>query len=186
MNRETYLDKSVIKLSKLFKKAGYDLPPVHVSCSWPGGAGKKKGTIGQCFPKHMSKGKINEIFISPVIEDAVEVLEIVVHELIHAIDDCKHKHRKEFIKIMKDMGLEGKPTATHAGKDLKADLVVVAKALGKYPHSKLTIPKKKSGTNGGPTKITCNDCGCTWRMSPKWTELLTCCPACQSEEGGIG
>ena len=29
--------------------------------------------------------------------DAVEVLDTLLHELIHAVDDCEHKHGKAFI-----------------------------------------------------------------------------------------
>ena len=60
--------------------------------------------------------KINYIFISPSLDDPVEVLDTLVHELAHAVDDCEHKHGKEFAEIAKLVGLEG---------DMKVPLLVM-------------------------------------------------------------
>lgn len=179
MNRENYLSEGVQALTALvFEVQGYKVPPVQVSCSWPGGRGSKNKTIGQCWPKAASDASINEIFISPSIDDSVKALEILAHELIHAIDDCAHGHRKEFTSIMRAIGLEGKPTATHAGERLHDELKTIAANLGNYPHSKLTpsAPKQKSRQ----LKASCGECGAVWRMSSKWLMLATSCPVCQS------
>lgn len=179
MNREEYLNAGVNELSVLFKAQGYDLPEVNVSCSWAGGAGKKQSTIGQCWPTELSGATINEIFISPAIEDSVRCLDILAHELIHAIDNCEHGHRKEFSRIMKDIGLEGKPTATHAGERLHAELSEIVSRIGEYPHKKLTAPAAKQKSR--QLKASC-ECGAVWRMSNQWIQQVTCCPVCQNED----
>jgi len=176
MNREQYLTDCVNALTGVF--TGYILPPVNVSCSWPGGSSNRNKTIGQCWPRSASDAGINEIFISPTIDDPVSALEILCHELIHAIDDCEHGHRKEFTKIMRDIGLEGKPTATHASERLHAELTRIADKLGDYPHNKLTPNKPKQ--KGRQLKALCGDCSAVWRMSGQWLQLATCCPVCQS------
>lgn len=178
MCREAYLNKGVAKLAPLFKAQGYTLPPVKVSCSWPGGRGNRNKTIGQCWAKSASEAEINEIFISPILDDSVKVLDILTHELIHAIDDCEHGHRKEFTKIMRAIGLEGKPTATHAGERLHAELSIIVDKLGAYPHKRLTPQGAKQ--KGRQLKASCNDCGAVWRMSKQWLDLATSCPVCQS------
>ena len=47
-------------------------------------------------------------------------LAIQAHELVHAVDDCQHKHGKEFKKLALAIGLAGKMCATHAGEALTA------------------------------------------------------------------
>lgn len=180
MTREDYLNQGVAKLSHLFSGHGYELPPVNVSCSWPGGSGNKNKTLGQCWPREASAAGINEIFISPTVDDSVKALDILAHELIHAIDDCEHGHRKEFTRIMRAIGLEGKPTATHAGERLHGELTKIVTTLGEYPHKKVTPagPKQKSRQ----LKAICNDCGAVWRMSNQWLQQVTCCPVCQSND----
>lgn len=53
----------------------------------------------------MDKDGINQIFISPVLDDPMVVLSTLAHELVHAIDDCKHSHGPVFKKISKDLKL---------------------------------------------------------------------------------
>lgn len=182
MNRETYLNNAVTELAVLFEAQGYELPPVNVSCSWPGG-GSARTRIGECWSRAASKAEINEIFISPIIEDSIEALDILTHELIHAVDDCQHGHRKEFTAIMRAIGLEGKPTATHAGERLHAELVIIVEKLGTYPHKEMhkQAPKQKSRQ----LKAECDDCGAVWRMSSKWLSMATACPCCQSDNISI-
>ncbi len=174
MTREEWLEAGVRHLTVNFKSAGYALPPVKVSCSWPGGGSARK-RIGECWPTHFSAAKVNEIFISPRISDPVAALDILTHELCHAVDDCKSGHKAPFVKIARALGLEGKPTSTHAGDALKVSLQCIAKAIGPYPHSTLDLSARKKQTTRN-LKHECSDCGATWRMAGKWTPI--CCPCC--------
>ena len=180
--RESWLVDAVHTLNrKVFIPAGYEVPDdTKVTCGWPSrGAIAKRKTLGECWPRSRSAKNINEIFLSPTMDDAVDVLGVLVHELVHAIDDCKHGHKAPFRKIAVAVGLEGKMTSTVAGDALTAKLEAIQDALGDYPHAELTPPPPKQKSR--QLKLECNDCGAVWRMSNKWLSLATCCPCCQSE-----
>lgn len=110
--------------------------PTTVACGWPGGKSPLK-TIGQCFPPEWAANGTTHIWISPALHDPVNVLETLVHELIHAIIGCDKKHGRHFRKAMEEVGLEGKPTATVAGEDLREQLLEIADELGPYPHDRI-------------------------------------------------
>ncbi len=184
MTREEYLNQAGVELTKLFNAQGYEVPTFNVSCSWPGGGSSLK-RIGECWPKSASDAGVNEVFISPLIADSIRALDILAHEMIHVVDDCTHGHRKEFSRIMKAIGLEGKPTATHAGERLHAEIEGIVSRLGEYPHEKLELnsPKKQQSRQ---LKAECTCCGAVWRMSAKWLEQVTACPVCRNNSVEIG
>jgi hypothetical protein len=175
MTREEWLEAGVRHLRINFDAAGHTLPPVKVSCSWPGGGSARK-RIGECWPTKMSAAKVNEIFISPMVADPVQALDILVHELCHAVDDCASGHKAPFVRIARSVGLEGKPTATHAGEALKISLQCIAKAIGEYPHRRLDLSGRKKQTTRN-LKHECPECGATWRMAAKWGKPIAC-PVC--------
>lgn len=180
--RETWLQAGVAALAPIFKKAGYELPPVKVSCSWPGGGSARKA-LGECWARKNSAAKINEIFISPRIADPVQALDVLAHELCHAVDDCASGHKKPFEKIARAIGLEGKLTATVAGETLRAQLVEIVKKIGAYPHATLSLADRKKQTTR-MIKVECKDCGGVFRTTQKWideAEHDLCCPFCHSE-----
>ena len=158
------------------------IPAVQVSCSWPGGGSPAK-RIGECWPTQASKADVNEIFISPRIEDARKVLQVLAHELAHAVDNCVHGHKAGFTAIGRLMGLEGKPTnmlPTEAWADARVAEVVAV--CGAFPHR--TLDKAQSGVKKQTTrqlKAECGDCGAIFRASGTVMERVTQCPCCGSE-----
>ena len=109
--REEYLMAGKKELSKLFKQAGHTVPKdVKVTMSLPtkNARPSKVQTIGQCFSRSASDGGINEILITPLLNNSISVLETLTHELVHAIDDCQHGHKAPFKRIAEAVGLEGK------------------------------------------------------------------------------
>ena len=172
-SREEWLQAAVRELqADVFTPAALEIPAdVKVSCGWPssGGVRSSKGmTIGQCFSRSCSKANINEIFISPTQNDSVKVLDVLAHELIHAIDDCQNGHKAPFKRMAHAIGLEGKMTATTAGEALKALLQAIVKRLGDYPHEELDISNRKKQTTR-MMKVECSDisCGFSFRASRK-------------------
>lgn len=193
--REQYLVRAIDLLRPWFKKAGHPLPKtVKVTCGWPSSRGlsRKKRAIGECFPSKCSKDKSNEIFLSPYMDVWVAgpkeqcVGETLVHELCHAVDDCENAHKAPFVKIMKAVGLEGKPTSTVPGDEVHAELKRIESKLGKYPHSKLDFTKldKKSQTTR-LIKATCPDCGYNVRVTRKWLEEVGA-PLCPCTKKPMG
>ena len=87
----------------------------------------KNGHIGQCWARKSSEIDVNQIFVSPTLIDPVEVLDTLVHELVHDVGDSQNKHGKEFKKICIRMGLVGPMRSASAGPEpqknsLKLDL----------------------------------------------------------------
>ena len=177
MTREVWLNMSTDKLNDMvFKQAGYVVPSDRkVSCGFPasgGRSGSKNMTVGTCHNRLSSKANVNEIYISPTQADSLEVLGILAHELIHAIDDCENGHKGLFRTIAVAIGLEGKMTSTHAGKELTAKLEKIVQELGEYPHAEVsTGNKKKQGTRN--IKVACSSCEFSYRTSQKNIDLMS-------------
>lgn len=179
--REAWLVAAVEALSPLFAEIGETVPAVKVSVGWPGGRGRKNSVIGQCWHKDAATDGVAQIFVSPVLDDAGRVLDVLAHEIVHAIDENASGHRGRFAKIAKGIGLTGKMTATTAGPALGATLDAIATDLGAYPHAALTDPSaaadgpKKQGTRMIKLEAPC--CGYTARTTRKWIEVgLPSCP----------
>lgn len=176
INREQWLENAVRALAPVFAEAGILLPTVRVSCGFPKGNVRK--VIGQCWNSKSAGDGVAQIFVTPFLSDSVEVLAILVHELIHAVDDCQSGHKGDFVKMMKVIGLEGKATATVAGEGLRETLKgLVADGLGDYPHASLVEgegPVKKQGTR--MLKVECPEDGYTVRTTEKWLAVGT--PTC--------
>lgn len=142
--REEWLNAAVDKLREGIFGKEHPVPEVRVSVGWPGGRGPKQNTIGQCWHPEQSADGIGQIFISPVLSAPVEVLETLVHELVHAINhkNGDNGHRAPFKRIAEPVGLEGEMTSTHAGEELAAKLEEIGDQLGKYPHAAINLADK--------------------------------------------
>lgn len=178
--RESWLNAAVVALHPIFAEHGYTVPQVKVSCSWPGGGSARK-RIGECWPTKASAADVNEVFISPTLDDPVRVLDVLAHELAHAVDNCQNGHKAPFVKIVRAIGLEGKPTATVAGPDLRLKLETVVLSMGAYPHSKVNINAARKKDTVRQIKRECSACGAIWRMSRQWIDAAEhgmWCPVC--------
>lgn len=146
--REGWLLDAVARLDlKFFSENGYDLPEkMAVSCGFPRGVAR---AIGQCWdPKVCDDGTV-QIFICPSIAEPTRVLDILLHEMIHAAVGIEAGHRGPFRKLAKEFGLSGKMTATVAeeGSELHRTLSSMADAIGPYPHAAMQKKAPKRGTN---------------------------------------
>lgn len=174
MTRESWLEQAIEHLRPII---GDNIPngipsSVRVSVGFPSsnGLSSRTRTVGECWYAEMASDEVPQIFISPLEDDETEVLDILCHELIHA--SGVRGHRADFARIARAVGLEGKPTATHAGAELKCELLLIAKRLGPYPHARLNASgrvKKKQGTR--MIKLVCENCGYVVRTTRKWIEV---------------
>jgi len=168
-SREEWLNRVLHKhVSKLLQqKAGVALPvDVKVSVGFPGG-GSARNRIGECWPRERSSIAVNEIFINPSIVNTSVMIEVLVHEAIHAADNCASGHKGFFRKTALAVGLEGKMKSTVAGVELLQwikDVVAKMPAMD-YGHLDLSGRKKQTTRM---LKITCVDCGCVMRTTQKW------------------
>ncbi len=103
-----------------------------------------------CDPNNADDAGIN-IFITPEHgnDQAMEVLSTLTHELVHALNFSdgheKSGHGHQFTKVMKLVGLEGKPKScgAHEGTELYATLTGILMTLGEYPHAPLRKKETK-------------------------------------------
>lgn len=135
--REQWLEAAVKEIEKsIFAPKNIEVPTVRVSVGWPGGRGKKQGVVGQCFASFSSTDKVAQIFVSPAVDKTQSVLATLTHELVHAVDDCKSGHKKDFIKIAREIGFEAAWTSSENRTDaLTEKLVKLAEKLGEFPHA---------------------------------------------------
>lgn len=173
MNREEWLNEAIKEMrNSIF--SSIPLPDqLRVTCGWPSrdATSRSRRSIGQCHTKKISKDQTNEICISPFLDDPIEVLDCLCHELIHASDDCKSGHRGLFIQRMRQVGLEGKPTSTKASEPLRTKLIGLSIRIGEYPHASLNLfeeDRKKDKTR--MIKLVCPSCNYTVRTTQKWIE----------------
>lgn len=167
--RESWLQAAVHALEPVFSKAGFAIPPVKISCGWPASSSPRT-TMGQCWPRERSGDMVNEIFISPRIDDSVEVLDTLVHELCHAIDDCHSGHGEDFKDIAHCVGLEGPAKSAHATEELKVRLMMIAERLGNYPHKAIVFPPPRA-SNQQRSKAKCGQCGYEVTLLKKWASM---------------
>lgn len=199
MSREVWLLNMIEALRPMFETAGFPFPEtVHVSIGFPSSRALStiRPRIGECWRPICSPDRNPHIFISPVIVDGLRAADVLVHELTHAATPGD-RHTKGFLTCMRAVGLEGKPTATHAGEDLARRLNELIERVGTYPHVPLDpkmLEKKKQTTR--LIKVVCPMGGdeeesahgdYIVRMSRKTIDELgtPLCPHCQEamEEG---
>ncbi len=129
-----------------FKEKEFPLPEtILVSVGFPKYGSSK--AIGQCWDAETSMGELKapHIFIHPNQINEVRILDILLHELIHAAVGCKHGHKGPFKRLALEFGLAGKMTATFAeiGSEIYNELLKIAEELGPFPHIGLQPPVKQ-------------------------------------------
>lgn len=156
-NREEYLNRGAeLIINKVMVPAGFDvnastgdplIDRLRVACGWPTNRATSKNlrAVGQCFDPSVSASGYTEIFISPFLSEASEVLPALVHEIVHAAVGTNEKHGKAFKQACLMIGLDGKATQTIPNDALTKTLVAISAELGEYPHAKMdvtTLPKQ--------------------------------------------
>jgi hypothetical protein len=165
----------------VFKPAGEKIPDL-VRIGVGSLNGRKTKTLGVCFSQAASEQKTIEITLNPTLNDSQEVLAVICHEVIHAVDNDLNGtsvwgHKGQFRTIALAIGLEGKMTSTVAGKDLAVKIDSIIDKIGNYPHATMKFAPAKQGTR--LLKIFC-DCSFAFRVSAKQANrmLVTDCPCC--------
>jgi hypothetical protein len=174
--REEWLNASAEVFRPWFEDEGHEYPvPLRISCGLAGAriGGKR---IGECWSDEASKDSAREVFISPELDDPTRVLDVLLHELCHAVLPFGVGHGKPFARLATALGLAGRMTATYASPELQERLNAISADLGPYPHAALTAAARKKQTTR-MLKIECPDCGYTARAALKWIAvgIPTCC-----------
>ena len=156
--REQWLMQAVDYLLPLFERAGYSVPIVKVSIGFPS-TGSKGRHLGQCWSTKSAVDGVNQIYIAPHLPTALDVLDTLVHELVHAVDDCESGHGENFKRIALDVGLKGPMRSAGAGEWLKQDLIRISESLGNFPHGRLSLPIRSSQKVPKRPGAKCDKCG---------------------------
>ena len=115
--RDQWFAAALKGLRPLFADIGYPLTAevIRISTGFPskGARGLKSRTIGQCWDATYIADGVCQIYISPVLVDAVKVLGVLVHELVHAAVGCQCGHKGPFRKAALAAGLTGTRRTAH-------------------------------------------------------------------------
>ena len=183
LSRENYLIQATdIMRKSLFKPKGYKVPKVELSISWATHGNNSRNTgkakvLGQCFNRASSEKGINQVIITPnldgtTIDGTLNILGVLVHELVHAVDDCVSGHGKAFKDCATAVGLTGPMRSTGESDELKEYLRKnIIDKLGKFPHAQVNLSKGKKQTTRN-IKVECNCCEFSFRTSRKNLELM--------------
>lgn len=169
ISRQTWLETAVKHAMPEFNKHGYCVPQVRISCGFPS-TGQRSSRIGECWSTKICSGGLNEIFISPLIDDSDEVLGIIFHELVHAVDDCKSGHGAAFKKIATTIGLTGKMIHAHPNNELGKIVKLIIAKIGPYPHKRL-IPKTRLTIKRERPYAQCSECSYRVPMLKKFLDV---------------
>jgi len=191
--RETYLAAAAILLQQyVFVLANIDAAQwgkrkYRVSCGFPiGYRGSRSGKValGQAFDPSISADGTFEVFINPILDNPLDVIAVLLHELAHVWAGIQCGHRGEFARICRAVGLVGPLTSTVPGDELRVKLQQIVDELGDYPHAKVDPnARKKQGTR--LLKLWCRDCGWTARVSALQGNRLhaaSACPVCSATD----
>ena len=180
-NREEWLTSAAAELGReLFLPLDKKMPDKwRVAGSWPsrGAASSKNATIGQCFSPNVSGDTTTEMLVSMSQDDPTEVLAILAHEMVHAIEGLEAGHGKVFKRTALAIGLTGKMTNTRPGEAFKRDVAPILERLGPYPHAAVDITqRKKQGKR--MVKMECKESGYIARTTKTNIETVgpTICP----------
>jgi len=155
--RERYLQRATSKFRAAWAKRGITVPAdVQVTCGFPGGGSPTK-RIGECWPRSRSASKVNEVMINPTVDVTGMALDILGHELLHAVDDCQSKHGTAFSRNSRMVGYSGGKHSTSETPEAKKLIAKIAKSLGEYPHGAVKLVKKEKKESSGLHGC---ECGC--------------------------
>lgn len=149
-NRELWLLRATARLAPLIASHGHALPE-RLSVSV--GFSRAKKAIGSCWSKSATEDGTVHVYICPTLGEATRVLDVLLHELVHAAVGTECGHRGEFRRVARAVGLVGPITATSAGEALRAQLEALARELGDYPHSPLRGLASRSWRSGSTKRL---------------------------------
>ena len=176
-NREAWLINAAKAMAPWFAEIDEEVPPIRVSVGWPGGRGRKNA-VGQCWASHAASDNVAQIFVTPARgeESTVDVLGTLLHEMVHAVDDCSSGHRGNFIKIARQLGFKAKWTTSACRTDELAErLKGLAERLGPFPSAAIVGGKAADTPKTQTTrmlKVACPKDGYTVRTTRKWLDDL--------------
>ncbi len=140
--REAWLKAAATFLTPTVEKAsGTTIDKgLQIFVSWPL---RSTQAGGQFFPKAYAKeAKVEHVIVSPVL-GIDRVLDVLLHELVHAALPKHDGHAGEFKRVAEAVGLVGPMRSSKAGADLEKTIAELLKKLGPYPHHVMVDKHRK-------------------------------------------
>jgi hypothetical protein len=137
------LDAGVFQNPALMGKQLAKMPEKwQVTCGWC--KGMSSNSIACCVYPECSKNQTTHLFVIPTQDDPFSVMGSLTHEMVHAIVGKTHAHGGDFLKMVRVIGLVGKPTQCTAirGTALGDVCEAIIKDIGVYPHAAM-VPFRK-------------------------------------------
>lgn len=186
--REAWLTTFAAMAAEEFVKADapLDLDRIRIGVGYPS-TGKRSKRIGECWYSTTAADGAHEIFLHPTLQaDVARICDVLTHELIHAALPDGEGHGKNFRRVAKALGLEGKMTATVAGDRWREWALPIIEALGEFPGAAFNDGASVGGPKKQTTrylKTTCTHCDFTARITRKHlnaADILQCpVPTCE-------
>jgi hypothetical protein len=156
--REQWLNNAVTSVRGIFHANGFPIPDhIRVSCGFPSKRARSLyRNVGEHFSPDLSEDATHQIFISPVLDDSVEVLGVLMHELSHAVTGATHGI--PFRQCVRKVWLEGNPTQTKVGAEFRSNFDPILESLGIYPHAKLNVESSYKVQGTRMLKAVCGTC----------------------------
>lgn len=139
LNREGWLTAFAEEMHPIiFSRTGLKATKYLIACGWPScqATALENRRVGECWIETGIDG-VSQIFVSPIIDDPVDVGGVVIHELLHAFLPLEVGHGTPFCSAARKMGLIGPPTETAVGRILEKIVAPVVIKLGPYPHRRI-------------------------------------------------
>jgi len=122
-----WLQKAAALFGDHIRAAGFEMPKVTFEID--------RFLLSRCGVCYRSKnGEPNRIGITPRFIDGHAVLDTLLHELVHAIDNNEHRHYREFVEIANKLGFTGHTMHIHPSKSLTGLFDEIRQQIGPYPH----------------------------------------------------
>ena len=166
MKKENWFDKAMKEIRIYFSSHGFEVPDVEISLGFTS-KGLNSSTIGQCWGRKASTSDVNHIFISPARTDSIKILSTLMHECIHAIDNCENGHGPAFKYIALKIGFKMPMRSTPPSDELLAVIKKIITKIGEYPAPTLTVFHSPR-ISRPPARARCKECGYTISMLKKF------------------
>ena len=135
----------VVFLRKLLSERGLGLPEkvtVQVGDPEPRDGVRVRG---ECWPSSTTSEGVSCIVVNRELSKSVEILGVLLHELIHAADDCRSGHGEWFTTWAHAIGLTDPVIASEPRPRLRRSLQAVAWRLGPYPEARFGYSLSSAG-----------------------------------------
>tara|TARA_R110000764_G_scaffold102665_1_gene188239 strand:- start:178 stop:810 length:633 start_codon:yes stop_codon:yes gene_type:complete len=167
-----------------------ETPLIRYSLTAPKTAQKKGVILGECWNREASTDNHNEIFITANMDNSLRILDVLLHEIIHAYDNNLSGHKKGFIDMCKLVGLKGGDngrskesfTCTEPTPQLSYQLKDIILDIGEIPHAKMNSDLSgKTKQKNRQLLVACTNCDFKFRASQKMIDSMainTCLACC--------